>query len=559
MAKATPPVKIRTGTLTGTYDKQDKIAIFKGIPYAQPPVGPLRWKPPQAAVPWSGTRKAVNAGPAAIQLKVDGAEAVFYALLEGQGWGKIKTGAMKLAIKVLPGPKESEDCLTLNVRTPSLDKQAKLPVMVWIHGGGHFAGSGEDPTTNSNALSRRGVVTITINYRLGLMGYLAHPQLSRESEHGVSGNYGTLDQIAALRWVQENISAFGGDPDNVTIFGESAGGESVVHMLTSPLARGLFHKAIMQSASAGFPYMLLRHPFLTNPAVEDLGQRLADRFAPPGEGQLDALRQIPPDRLYQPGRNEIEFRRFNPAVDGYVLEKHPLQAFLDGDQARVPLLLGSNADEGTLLLPMLRAPVSGYFEVEPHQVAGIIRERYGDLADPLFDLYPGLRQGEEAAQSDFLGDNYVRANDHFYATCATQTGQPVYRYTFTRTPPSPKQTLGAYHSADVAFVHGKPMPLFDFTENDKALARVMGDYWVQFARSGDPNLAGHPQWPAFTNDNPQQMRLGSKLGATEVDGWTKLDLLRRHQLNLVEDMKQLQEAEMKPLPPAALPHVQPVP
>lgn len=550
MAKPTPPVKIRTGTLTGIYDKQGEIAIFKGIPYAKPPVGPLRWKPPQPALPWSGTLKAEKAGPTAIQIKAEGAQAIFDAFIQGQGWGRLKTSAMKLMMRVAPSPKESEDCLTLNVRTPSLDKRVKLPVMVWIHGGGHMVGSGEDPTTDSTALARRGVVTVTINYRLGLMGYFAHPELSRESEHGVSGNYGTLDQIAALRWVQENISAFGGDPDNVTIFGESAGGESVVHMLTSPLARGLFHKAIMQSTSSAFPYMFLRHPFLTNPAVEELGQRFADRFAPPGEGQVDALRRIPPDRLYQPSRDEIEFRRFNPAIDGYVLEKHPLQAFLDGDQARVPLLLGSNADEGTWLLSIMRSPVAGYFEVEPHEVAGIVRERFGDLANTLFDLYPGLRQGEETAQIDFLGDNFVRANDHFYAVYAAQTGQPVYRYLFTRTPPSPRQTLGAYHSADISFIHGKPMPLLDFTEEDKALAQAMGNYWVQFARTGDPNLAPHPHWPAYTADNPRQMRLGlgAELGATEVDRQTKLELFRRHLLGLIDEMKQLRQSEMEPVP-----------
>ena len=545
MAKPTPPVKIRTGTLTGTYDKAGEIAIFKGIPYAEPPVGPLRWKPPQAALPWSGTLKAEKAGPSAFQLKADEAQAIFDGFIEGQGWGRLKTSAMKLMLRVAPSPKESEDCLTLNVRTPSLDTRAKLPVMVWIHGGGHFAGSGEDPTTDSTALPRRGVVTVTINYRLGVMGYFAHPELSRESEHGVSGNYGTLDQIAALRWVQENISAFGGDPDNVTIFGESAGGESVAHMLASPLARGLFHKAILQSTSAGFPYMVLRHPFLTNPAVEELGQRFADRFAPPGAGQIDALRYIPADKLRQLSSAELEFRRFNPAVDGYVLEKHPLQAFLDGDQARVPLLLGSNADEGTWLLPMVGTPVSGYSEVEPHEVAGIVRERYGDLADSIFDLYPGLRQGDERAQSDFLGDNYVRANDHFYATYAAQRGQPVYRYLFTRTPPSPKQTLGAYHSADVPFVHGKQMPLFDFTEQDRALAQAMGDYWVQFARSGNPNLAPHPHWPAYTADNPRQMRLGlgAELGAMALDRPAKLELLRRHLEHLALELSRLQRPE----------------
>jgi para-nitrobenzyl esterase len=321
-------------------------------------------------------------------------------------------------------------------------------------------------------------------------------------------------------------------------------------MLTSPLARGLFHKAIMQSASAGFPYMFLRDPFLTNPAAEELGQRLADKFVPPGEGQVDALRRLPPDRLYQAGWEDIEFRRFNPAVDGYVLEKHPLQDFLDGEQARVPLLLGSNADEGTFLQLMLHTPVAGYFDVEPHEVAGIIRERYGDLADTAFELYPGLRQGEETAQIDFLGHNYVRANDYFYAAYAVQTGQPVYRYLFTRTPPSPKQTLGAYHSAEIPFVHGKPMPLFDFTEEDKALAQAMGDYWVQFARSGDPSLPSRPEWPQFTADNPQQMRLGigSELGAMEVDSREKLELSRRHLRGLTDEMKRLRQDEMEPVP-----------
>jgi len=552
MAKQTSPVKIRTGTLTGTYDKQGEIAIFKGIPYAAPPVGPLRWKPPQPALPWSGTLRAEKAGPSAYQLKTDDAQPAFDAFIEGQGWGRLKTSAMKLMLRVAPSPKESEDCLTLNVRTPSLDKRAKLPVMVWIHGGGHFMGSGEDPMTDSTALARRGAVTVTINYRLGVMGYFAHAELSRESEHGVSGNYGTLDQIAALGWVQENISAFGGDPDNVTIFGESAGAESVVHMLSSPLARGLFHKAIMQSASAGFPYMVLRHPFLTNPAAEELGQRLADRFASPGAGQVEALRHVPAEKLYQPGAAELEFRRFNPAVDGYVLEKHPLQVFLEGEQTRVPLLLGSNADEGTWLFSMLTSPVSGYFGVEPHEVAGLVRERYGDLAEPVFDLYPGLRQGEEAAQSDFLGDNYVRVNDYFYATYAAQAGQPVYRYLFTRTPPSPTQTLGAYHSADVPFVHGKPMPLFDFTEEDKALSQAMGDYWVQFARSGDPNLAPHPHWPAYTADQPRQMRLGheAELGAIALDRPVKLALLRQHLENLVGEMRQLQQPKMEVATPA---------
>ena len=336
MANATPPVKIQSGALTGIYDKEGDIAIFRSIPYAQPPLGQLRWKPPQPAAPWTGTLKAEKVNTRAFQMETD-IEEITAQLIEGQGWGRLKTAALKLLVKLGPAPKQSEDCLYLDVRTPSLDKDAKLPVMVWIHGGDYQDGSRNEIFYDSSALARRGVVTVYINYRLGLMGYFMHPELSRESEHGVSGNYGTLDQIAALRWVQENISAFGGDPENVTIFGESAGGESMLHMMTSPLARGLFHRAIVQSPACGHQMMFLRQPYFDNPAGEALGQAFAAEFTPAGEGQVDALRQIPAERLYQHLRQEEALHYFYPVIDGYVLEKSPYEAFQDGDQARTPL------------------------------------------------------------------------------------------------------------------------------------------------------------------------------------------------------------------------------
>jgi para-nitrobenzyl esterase len=548
---ATPVAKIQAGEVSGSFNKRGDIAIFKGIPYAQSPVGPLRWRAPQPVTPWNGTLKTEKAGPAPIQLKAESSQEFFDRFLEGQGWGRIKIGAMKLMMRLAPTPKESEDCLTINVRTPSLDRAAKLPVMVWIYGGGHVVGSADDPSfsPDSNALARRGAVIVAFNYRLGLMGYFAHPELNQESEQGVAGNYGTLDQIAALRWVQENISAFGGDPDNVTIFGESAGGESVAHMMTSPLARGLFHRAIMQSASSPSVMSFLHYPFLTNPAGDELGQRFAKRLVPTGKGQVETLRQLSPERLYQFIRQE-EYFSFNPVIDGFVLENSPFEAFLEGDQAPVPLLLGSNANEGTLLFPGWRSPVAGYLNIESHEVAGIVRERFGDLAEALFDLYPGLYQGEEKAQEDFLADNYVRANDHFYAEYAARAGQPVYRYLFTRTPPSPKQTLGAYHGSEIALVHGKFMPIFDYTEEDKALAQAMGDYWVQFARTGDPNLARHPQWAPYTAEDPQQMRLGTgaDLGTIGLDSRARLEIMRQNQINLIEQMKQLQQSEPKTVP-----------
>lgn len=551
---ANPVVKTHYGEISGTYNERGDIAIFKGIPYAKPPVGALRWKPPQPVSPWSGILKAEKAGPTAIQLKTEGVQEFFAVYLSGQGWDQQRTAAMMQALAHAPVPEESEDCLYLNVRTPSLDRKDKLPVMVWIHGGDHHIGSGDDPllSPDSDALSQRGVVTVAINYRLGLMGYFAHPELSWESEQGVSGNYGTLDQIAALRWVQENISAFGGDPGNVTIFGESAGGESVAHMMTSPLARGLFHKAIMESPADAYLMMFLRQPFLNNPAGEELSQRFADRFAPAGEGQLAALRQIPAGQLYELLNKEEEFQHFYPVIDGYVLEKSPYEAFLDGDQAQVPLLIGNNADEASLFFPMVHTPVMGHKDVPADEVAGLIREVYGDYADALMVLYPGLRQGRDSAQTDFWGDNlWGLAVDH-YATYAAQAGQPVYRYLFTRTPSSPRQTLGAYHSAEIAFVYDSFLPIFDYTEEDKALAQAMGDYWVQFARSGDPNVVSRPEWPTFTADSQRQMRLGigSELGATEVDRRAKFELLRQHLLGLIEEMKRLRQGEMMEAVPA---------
>jgi para-nitrobenzyl esterase len=550
---ANPVVKTQSGEISGTYNERGDIAIFKGIPYAQPPVGALRWKPPRPVSPWTGILKAEKGGPWAIQVKPEGILQEFYAVyFGGQGWDQQRTAAVMQALSQAPVPEESEDCLYLNVRTPSLEGKDKLPVLVWIHGGDHHFGSGNDPSTDSEALSRRDVVTVTINYRLGLMGYFAHPELSRESEQGVSGNYGTLDQIAALRWVQENISAFGGDPDNVTIFGESAGGESVAHMMTSPLAQGLFHKAIMESPSDLYLMMFLRQPFLNNPAGEELSQRFADRFAPAREGQLAALRQIPANRLYELLNKEEEFRHFYPVIDGYVLEKSPYEVFLDGDQAQVPLLIGSNADEASLWFPLWHTPVIGHKDVAADEVAGLIREVYGNYADALMDLYPGLRQGRDSAQTDFWGDNlWGLAVDH-YATYAAQAGQPVYRYLFTRTPPSPTQTLGAYHSAEIAFVHDTFLPIFDYTEEDVALAQAMGDYWVQFAKSGDPNLPSRPEWPTFTAESQRQMRLGigPELGPTEVDRRAKFELLRQHLLGLIEEMKRLRKSEMMEAVPA---------
>ncbi|MEM7336466.1 MAG: carboxylesterase family protein, partial [Chloroflexota bacterium] len=297
MAKKTPVISISSGKLQGIYQDKEKIAVFKGIPYAQPPVDDLRWRPPQPVKSWSGVKEATKFSPMAFQLMAE-FEKFIGNLLSGQGWSRLRTMLVGQIFKLLPLPKQSEDCLYLNVRTPNLDANAKLPVMVWIHGGDHHDGSGSDVFYDSNALAHHDVVVVSINYRLGLMGYFAHPDLSAESENNVSGNYGTLDQIAALQWIQENVSAFGGDPNNVTIFGESAGGESVIHMMSSPLARGLFQKAISQSPANAGQMIHLKTPFLDFDSAENIGRRFAETIGATGDNQVEQLRAMSPEKLY---------------------------------------------------------------------------------------------------------------------------------------------------------------------------------------------------------------------------------------------------------------------
>ena len=548
MAQKTHPIQTRAGKVSGRYEEDNQIAVFKGIPYARPPVGQLRWKPPQPVASWDGVRPAESFGSAPVQLEAE-FELFLDALVEGQGWGWLKENLVKLLLNFAPQPEQSEDCLYLNIRTPAPDPEARLPVMVWIHGGDHQDGSAANVLYDSNALAQRDVVLVSINYRLGLMGYFAHPQLSEESdgaEAGVSGNYGTLDQIAALRWVQENVRAFGGDPDDVTIFGESAGGESVAHMMTSPLARGLFHKAIMQSPANGGQMRHLRRPFLGYRAGEDVGRTFADHFVPPGDDQIDRLRQIPPDDLYSLARKR-EFHVFYPLIDGYVLEKSPFEAFLDGEQAQTPLLLGSNADEGTLLYPLVRAPLPGLGaqEIPPGESAGVVREAFGQDAEALLAHYPGLKEGDpeaaERASAALLGDSLIGAPVHFYALHAAQAGQPTFLYIFTRTPPSPNQTAGAYHAAELPFVHDTGLPFFDKTVGDEALTRIIGDYWTQFAKNGDPNADPHPHWPAFNPDDQRWMRLepGQKLGPEPVHRAGRYAILQRRLLRQIEQMKRM--------------------
>ncbi|MGB0389213.1 MAG: carboxylesterase/lipase family protein [Ardenticatenaceae bacterium] len=542
--KSAPLVMVSSGYVEGSWSED--IAVFKGIPYAKPPVGEWRWRPPQPVAPWEGVQKAKKFSPTAWQAAA-GLESFLGNLIDGQGWGKMRTWSMKKMLKFAPAPKQSEDCLYLNVRTPNVDPNANLPVMVWIHGGDHQDGSGSDPYYDSDALAKKAVVFVSINYRLGILGYYAHPELSAESEQGVSGNYGTLDQVAALQWVRDNIGVFGGNPNNVTIFGESAGGESVAHMLTTPLARGLFHRAIMQSPANGGQMIHLKQPFLDYLSAEEQGVAFAKKLGIVRSKQLARLRRASPKTLYDTLHQDIRLGSFYPVIDGYVLPKSPFEAFYDGEQAPVPLLVGSNADEGTIIYPIFDAPMIEYQhrEIGTHQMAPYIRDAFKEDADRLVTLYPGLERRDRKTEIDFLGDIFFGSKARFYAEHASNADQPTYFYMFKRVPPSPKQTAGAFHAAELAFVHGASVPILPMNEQDWALSRQMIDYWTNFAKTGDPNGYALAKWTPFSAQQPQWMSLDiHQVGVQTVDREEKYQIFNAYTRRLIHAMKELHASSM---------------
>lgn len=458
------------GLLVGERAADGQTVSFKGIGYARPPVGALRWRPPVTAPGWAGRRQAKAIGPAAMQLRLS--DDAFYADNP---------------------PSMSEDCLTLNVWGPAAATQA--PVMVWIHGGNLVFGSGGNPRYDGAALARLGVVMVTINYRLGVFGYFAHPELSAETPMGVSGNYGTLDQIEALRWVRDNVAAFGGDPDNVTIFGQSAGGLSVTHLMTSPLSRGLFHRAIAMSAH--LPAMPeLKAPTLGQPSAEANGVAFGARAK---ANNLAELRAMPPQALLE----TIAETGFvaEGTVDGWVHPAQVFDTFAAGGQAKVPLIIGFTNDEtrsfgGQGFLPQ---PPD-----DPAAYKALIRRLYGDLSERYLAQYPPADPAgamHDAARDGFYGRATLRiARDH------AASGAATYLYAFRHVYPSASEMgVRAFHSSDVPFVFGNVGPAAIAPPNwpspprsadDVALSGAIMAYWTAFARGGRPEAPGLPAWIA---------------------------------------------------------------
>ncbi len=516
------------GSVRGATSAKGTMINVMGIPYAAAPTGDRRWTPPAAAASWRGTKSCKKAGPMPMQRKAN-FDAFFDNLIAGLGLGRAKQKAMRAAINAVPS-KESEDCLTLNVRAPK--SATGLPVMVWIHGGDNTDGSSGEPMYQGNALPERGCVLVTINYRLGLLGFFAHPELSAESPDGVSGNYGLLDQIAALEWVRDNIEAFGGDPSRVTIFGESAGGQDVLHLMTAPRARGLFHRAIAQSPSDSGRWLHLRSPAMDLMSAEEAGVAFADLAVGPGPGQLERLRAMDAEELHSLYRaNPVLGRHFYPCVDGRILPAAPMTAFSRKQQAPVPLMIGYNADEASLLaefmhpagpefLPRdgLPEPMAATGEViedvpvptvncSPEEVADAFSRSYPTEAHVarVFAAYPGLDRLDSTAVEIHLADHMFGVHVDHASREHAAAGYPVYRYHFRSLPALPNQTIGAFHAAEIVHVFGTSLPLVPEGEGAHLLTRAMGDHWFAFAAEGVPDHPGRPSWPGYVPSDPHHM------------------------------------------------------
>jgi para-nitrobenzyl esterase len=486
LAKA-QPIAIEGGQIEGS--QRGTIRVFKGIPFAAPPVGMLRWRPPQPVQSWRGVRMATSFSPVCPQL------------------GRYPPAA--------PQQTTSEDCLTLNVWSPAATGDGKLPVMVWIHGGGLMNGSGSLPQYAGDQLAARGVVVVTINYRLGVLGFLVHPELKRESRHGGSGNYGLLDQIAALKWVNRNIAAFGGDPNRVTIFGQSSGSFSASILASSPLANGLFRRAIGQSGAVFEPIEL--DPLFTPNGAAEAGMHFASKA---GANSLAELRRLPVASLLR--------QNFNPQfnIDGHVIPSSPHDAYAAGKQNNVDLLVGTNASEGTFFLDPKSVTV-GNFDA-------VLGRTYPSLLLRAVGASPGKSDTDaRKAAVSIDTDMRFRYGMWAWATHALKSGKRrVFFYRFTGQPAyqpgHPYYGLGSTHGAELPYVFGDlDSRAAKWASEDRELASAIQQYWTNFAKSGDPNGSGLSRWPMFDREQALVMELGPHLRAAALKDDARLKRIDR--------------------------------
>ena len=482
---------------------------YLGIPYTAPPVGNLRWAPPAPVVPWKGVRDASAPGPICPQRKGNGGSGVaFYGPPPGT-----------------PRPEQNEDCLTLNVWSKATRTDEARPVMVWIHGGGLVAGSSARLT--GRLLAEKGAVVVSMNYRLGQLGFFAHPELSAENSNGVSGNQGFRDQIQALQWVRDNIEKFGGDPDNVTIFGESSGGTSVAVLQASPLAKGLFHRAIGQS---GAPFHPMRHrtrDYTFAPSGESNGLRFgAALVGEDADQSLAALRKVPADKIHQVTQSSQAFRVYEyfAMVDGEVLVEDVATTFANGQQNDVPTLVGATSDETSVpvdhLSTIMGTGIKGFQRFTASMLPGI--------RDEIPTYYPAATD-EQAMQS--WRDLFNNLNFHYpmraWARGMENVKSDAYLYWFSWRPPIPDaEHIGAFHGSFQMYLFGdlkafKAKP----SDADRRFSEMLAETWVRFARTGNPNGGTLPEWPAFTVENEAYMELGAELRAGNNLEMPRVDLI----------------------------------
>ena len=489
------PVTVTGGRVSGMPGRDRSVVVFKGIPFAAPPVLDRRWREPGPVVPWQGVRRADAFGASCIQTIV----------AERKPWTH----------EFMTHGEISEDCLFLNVWSAAASPSERRPVFVYIYGGGFNEGSGAVPVYDGEGLARKGLVVVTFNYRVGVLGFLAHPELSKERTPGASGNYGLLDQIAALRWVQQNIRAFGGDPDRVTIAGQSAGGMAVHSLIASPLARGLFHRAIVQSggSSVGGGGISLGSRALTEAEAE--GRTFAEAK---GAASLADLRAMSWQTLMEPpaaapGGGAAPRLRFAPIVDGYVLPASVREAVAAGRQHDVPTLTGANLGElGGIGGPPAAMTVESF--------VSRARRQYDAMADEFMALYPAANDEQAAAAQIQSSRDQAMVSMYLWARQRSTTAKTkAYTYLWDHALPGPDAArFGAFHSSEVPYVlNTLYMSDRPFTPADQPIADMMSSYWANFAATGDPNGAGLPRWDAV-GDRREVMEVGDKTGPVPLAG-----------------------------------------
>jgi para-nitrobenzyl esterase len=474
----TPRVTVESGVLEGTqFGEMPNAAAFLGVPYAAAPVGSLRWKPPLPAAKWDGSRNAAEFGPACPQLPA--------------GW--------------LPYPKWSEDCLFLNVWSSNLGAKPRQPVLVFFHGGSNRAGYSQLNQLGPS-LSPSGVVVVSANYRLGPLGFLAHPALTAESPHHSSGNYGLLDQIQAIKWVRQNIAQFGGDPGRITVMGQSAGAVDVCLLMASPLAQGLFQQAILESGECqGTLNKEIRTPIFSNGISgtgEGAGARLAKALGvADGPNTLRELRSLSTNVVLKVWSDDRQIQ-FDAIVDGWVVPEQPAKIFAEGRQAHIPVLVGSNADEATVFGrgPTTVSEYRKYLEADS-----------GSFADQEFRAWPAASDADVPMQHLQLQSDSFAYGAWSMATSMTRARQPAYLYVFTWQESGKRAELGAYHGEELAFLDDSFPGNWGASQGDEAFGSMVRRYWYQFAKTGNPNAAGLPDWPTYNSSVDHALHLGQSI------------------------------------------------